>query len=110
MQFAFHYTAFPLVLKSELLVIVAAVMICLVGAKITIYTDSMASISLINAVLTEQLSLRKTTKLKHFNILKFLHRIILEFHISLKLIKVKSHDNDPNNEAVDSLAKQAYNN
>src|SRR5438105_14106234 len=73
---------------------------------IQVYTDSMAVILAYNNMSSQSnWTFRKKMKMKNYLIWEAIRQVVQQNNLNVKLVKVKAHNNDKNNEAADQLAK-----
>ncbi|GBB93795.1 hypothetical protein RclHR1_26940001 [Rhizophagus clarus] len=105
LQFFTRIVNWPSSTRAELFAIFLALLVCLRGCRIKIYTDSNYSISTI----TRFLCSRRKFCSRDFNnslILIYIGILIRDRKLDLELIKVKAHAGDPWNKLADELAKK----
>jgi ribonuclease HI len=92
--------------KAELTAILEGLLKCSSSIKLSIFTDSQNSIKFIDT-LKGKPSERNILKINNYPIVERINHELQRFDTRPKLYWVKGHQDDPNNNTVDSLAQSA---
>src|SRR2546429_4006656 len=95
-------------LKAEFLVLATAIFVCPPGCQVSIFSDCSTLIDLMMKASAEFfLNVYNITKSPQHNLLLTIYNLIRSKGLRIQWHKVQSHADNPWNNAVDSLAKQA---
>ncbi len=93
-------------IKAEMMAVLTVLLTVLARAKLTIYTDSAATIDGMAKIHNfSKLSVRKREKIPNFPIWMTIAHVMEVLKLTVKMVKIKAHSGDRLNEKADQLAK-----
>jgi len=108
LKFQASATSWPSSTKAEMLACLTALITAPCHAKVTIHTDSKATIDGFHRLPEfNRLSIRKREKITNYPIWCMLSFIIAQMDLDVTMTKVKAHSGDRLNDMADELAKKA---
>jgi len=94
--------------KAEMLACLTALIVASAKAHVTIFTDSVITISdMANLRMMIQLLVRKREKIPNFPIWVTIRHVLDIMDLTITIVKVKAHSGDRLNDRTDQLAKTA---
>jgi len=107
-EFAASAILWPSSTKTEVLACLTALLVAPVKAKVTINTDSAATIAGFDKLVAlKHLSVQKREKIPNFQIWMAIAHIIESKFLQTTLVKIKAHSGDRLNDRADRIAKTA---
>ncbi len=107
-EFSASAVLWPSSTKAEILAVLTALMVILVKAQVTIYSDSATTIAGLDKIdEMMNLSIRKRAKIQNYQLWMTIAHLIDIKRLSIHMIKVRAHSGDRLNERADKIAKAA---